>query len=618
MKWLCLIIILSVCNIAEAFNVNKSKQLVIEKGERAYLVFNNKDYEINHIVTVKYTDIVSLQNKYSVLRFNKLFYADIEVPENVPFESLIDELERDTNVIEISFNTYGEYTGFTPNDNYFSDQDYISRIKVDSAWSITTGSSSIKIGILDSGVDWLHPDLGLGQDSYQNIFCNPGENDWTDPNNPNTGNHRDDDGNGFIDDYKGWGFINNTNNSRPLKNNHGTFVAGIIGAKTNNGIGISGITGGNNSSGVSLISYNVGDKDPDNSVIDDAIIAAVDAGCHIIQLSLSVNQDNPIDAALEYAQDNNVVVVCSSGKVDANVLAYPASVPSVIAVGGLDQDDQRHDISPYGENLSVVAPSTGIISTTLSTRNDPYTFNYGTSFAAPQVSAIIALMLSVNPTLTCDEVRYILESTASKVGPYEYDIHPDYPNGTWHEQVGYGLVNAYAAVMEARIRYIQNKTYYSGDRIVETSPIIKAGYAVTESKPYGDVILNARSYVTYKATEQVVLSHGFHAKVGSNFHVKIIPTDDNVTFSPQRLAPRSSSAPADDTEQTDKVSTTNAFENIESEMMQSTAIYTISGQLLQTIEGGQRDATHLPNGMYILQHRMSDGSTRSEKIANNK
>ena len=58
--------------------------------------------------------------------------------------------------------------------------------------------------------------------------------------------------------------------------------------------------------------------------------------------------------------------------------------------------------------------------------------------------------------------------------------------------------------------------------------------------------------------------------------------------------------------------------NVENVMIQSTAIYTISGQLLQTIDGGQRDAAHLPNGMYILQHRMSDGSTRSEKIANNK
>ena len=95
------------------------------------------------------------------------------------------------------------------------------------------------------------------------------------------------------------------------------------------------------------------------------------------------------------------------------------------------------------------------------------------------------------------------------------------------------------------------------------------------------------------------------------------PSDPAISAS-QRIVPRSSSASADDTEQTNKVSTTNALENIESTMIQSTAIYTISGQLLQTIDGGQRDAAHLPNGMYILQHHMSDGSTRSEKIANNK
>ena len=595
-----------------SFTFNKSKQLVVEKDERAYLVFNNKDYEINHIVTVKYTDIVSLQNKYSVLRFNKLSYADIEVPENIPFESLIDELERDTNVIEISFNTYGEYTGFTPNDNRFSEQEYLSRIKVDSAWSITTGSPSVKIGILDSGVDWLHPDLGIGQDSYQNIFCNSGENDWTDPNNPNTGNHRDDDGNGFIDDYKGWGFINNTNNSRPLKNDHGTFVAGIIGAKTNNGIGISGITGGNNSSGVSLISYTVGDEDPDKSVIDDAIIAAVDAGCHIIQLSLSVDQDNPIDAALEYAQDNNVVVVCASGRVNENVLAYPAMVPSVIAVGGIDQDDQRHNISPYGENLSVVAPSTGILSTTLSTRKYPYTFNYGTSFAAPQVSAIIALMLSVNPALTCDEVRYILESTASKVGPYEYDIHPSYPNGTWHEQVGYGLVNAYAAVMEARTRYIQNKTYYSRDHIVETFPIIIAGYAVTGGKTYGNVILEAGSDVTFSATEQVVLKSGFHAKAGSNLHIKIEVPTTNVASAPQRVASKISSDETDSAE--NRITSYTGVENVTNEV-QSTYIYSISGQLLYAVVGNEYNMLHLPIGIYVLKQQMNNGESKIVKIA---
>ena len=96
--------------------------------------------------------------------------------------------------------------------------------------------------------------------------------------------------------------------------------------------------------------------------------------------------------------------------------------------------------------------------------------------------------------------------------------------------------------------------------------------------------------------------------------VRNVPCYDVETTSLQRIAPNSQ----DDAALTDELATNNALENIESDMIQSTAIYTISGQLLQTIEGGQRDAAHLPNGMYILQHRMSDGSMRSEKIANNK
>ena len=84
------------------------------------------------------------------------------------------------------------------------------------------------------------------------------------------------------------------------------------------------------------------------------------------------------------------------------------------------------------------------------------------------------------------------------------------------------------------------------------------------------------------------------------------------------MAPRSSSVSTEDKEPTDEVVTSNSLENVESEMIQSTAIYTISGQLLQTIEGSQYDAAHLPDGMYILQHRMSDGSMRNEKVTNYK
>jgi hypothetical protein len=112
-----------------------------------------------------------------------------------------------------------------------------------------------------------------------------------------------------------------------------------------------------------------------------------------------------------------------------------------------------------------------------------------------------------------------------------------------------------------------------------------------------------------------VLKPGFHAKAGSNLHIKIEVPTTNVASAPQRVAP---TTPSDDTNSTDEIVNNIGLENAENKVIVSTSIYTISGQLIQTILGGQRDVAHLPNGMYLLQHRMSDGSVRSEKIANNK
>jgi hypothetical protein len=284
--------------------------------------------------------------------------------------------------------------------------------------------------------------------------------------------------------------------------------------------------------------------------------------------------------------------------------------------------------------MDVVAPGVNILTTNNKqydrTHGYPsateYTTTSGTSLAAPLVSSIAALMLSVRPDLTRQEVVDVIEKTARHElfgTRYEFEDKSARPNGKWCKEVGYGLVDAYAAVSSVANLYVQNKIYSVPDNpAVERAHTIYAGYAVTDSKAYGNVSLRISTEVSYLATNKVVLKSGFHAHAGSNLHVKIVDyLSDPITTTasaPQRIAPRSSSVPADNTEQTDEVATSNSLEIIESTMIQSTAIYTISGQLLQTIEGGQRDATHLPNGMYILQHRMSDGSTRSEKIANNK
>lgn len=330
-----------------------------------------------------------------------------------------------------------------------SNQWYLSAIRAHETWDITTGSPQIKVGVLDSGTDWLHPDLGEGSDFYQNIYCNPNEDDWSNSNNPTTGNNIDDDNNNLVDDYKGWNFAMNTNDCRTTAY-HGTFVAGIIGAKTNNATGIAGIAGGYNSQGVSILPYCVGVQNPESDIIDDAIIAATDNGCRVIQFSLSIPNTSAVNAALEYARAQNVIVVCSSGNNYMSSISYPASHPSVIAVGAVSENRRRADFSNYGTNLSLVAPGVNIYSTMLTSNMPIYNYGSGTSFSAPQVSAVIALMLSVNPHISYDEVRYIIESTAQKIEGYTFDVREDYPNGTWNQEVGYGLLDAYAAVTKAK------------------------------------------------------------------------------------------------------------------------------------------------------------------------
>jgi len=166
-----------------------------------------------------------------------------------------------------------------------------------------------------------------------------------------------------------------------------------------------------------------------------------------------VKYRDSIDAAITYAVQNNVVLVAASGNYNQGRVLYPASHPEVIAVGSIDKDTLRYKNSCYGWELDVVAPGVDIWSTGVSIENHGTTVVHGydsfegTSFAAPLVSGIASLILSVNQNLTRVEVRNIINNTAKKVrkDEYEYNLFPDRPNWFW--EVGYGLVDAHAAVL---------------------------------------------------------------------------------------------------------------------------------------------------------------------------
>ena len=436
-------------NIAFSQYYDKQASVVSNTNGKVTLLQEGSFFTLNNqIVTVKLQDNKIIPSDIKVIRANILGYYDIEVPNNISYEDYMKYLKSLQLFSVIEYNAIGKYNEeIKSNDSSIDKQWYLSRINIFNAWKFSFGDENIKIGVLDSGLDWAHKDIGLGRDSYQNVYLNPNEDLWKDNNNPSTGDYIDNDRNGFIDDLKGWNFITQSNDVRTT-NSHGTQVSGIISAKTNNAEGIAGIVGGNKKKGVQVIPVCVGIFAPESSILDDAIIYAVNSGVRIIQLSLSVLKTDAIEKAIDYAKQKNVLIICASGNDSSNNLSYPSSNEYVIAVGGIDRNNRRAPFSNYGNNLSVVAPGIDIFSTGL---NNTYLSSDGTSFAAPQVSGVVALILSVNPDLTAKQVADIIEQTAQKVGGYNYQNTYTRPNGTWNNEMGYGLVDAYKALQKATI-----------------------------------------------------------------------------------------------------------------------------------------------------------------------
>lgn len=303
-------------------------------------------------------------------------------------------------------------------------------IHAEDAWDITEGSPAIKIGLIDIGVDYNHEDL------YRNLL--PGY----DVTGENT--------NGNITDGKNW---------------HGTACAGVIVAQKGNIRGIAGIA-----PNCKLVSirfdkdgYSVTDKKCVNAINTAWQVAKVDVISNSWSIGKSDAVDNAIKNAVSKGRDGKgCIVVFSSGNNNSSTITGPAALSEVITVGAIDRNGIRYgDLgcedrldggvittssgSNYGEKLDVVAPGINIYSTF--PENDYKLFSE-TSSACPHVAGIAALLLSFNPELTQQQVRSAIESTAQKVGAYTYADNTDHPQGKWNNKMGYGLVNAHAALLK--------------------------------------------------------------------------------------------------------------------------------------------------------------------------
>lgn len=273
-------------------------------------------------------------------------------------------------------------------------------INVIPAWAKTTGSDSIVVAVIDTGADYNHPDLA------QNIWTNPKEI---------PGNGIDDDGNGYVDDVHGWNFISNTND--PMDDNgHGTHCAGVIGAVGNNGVGISGVN-----QKVKIMPLKVLGKDGngDMASIIKAFAYARTMGANVI--SCSWGGTTRSEALGDAVSQTSLPVVCAAGNsgVNTDIIAqYPSCFdsPQIISVAASDAKDGIPSYSNYGPtSVDVAAPGDWILSTYPTALGYDYIKMKGTSMATPQVSGLAALLLSVNPSLSTDQIKQLILNNADQV-----------------------------------------------------------------------------------------------------------------------------------------------------------------------------------------------------------
>ncbi len=327
----------------------------------------------------------------------------IEILEENPY---IDYVQKD-NIYTTQEAIAEDYA----DDSMVGMQYYLEQIDALKCWDTfdTIDHQKIKVAVIDTGIDINHEDLTNVVNKELSVRVTA---------------------DGAISPLKG---DNGT---------HGTHVSGIVAAQANNGVGIAGTGSAADNSIIDLIGIgcDIGDGSSFTTIcVYRAIRYAVENGVRVINLSLGgrFDEDNMFQEAVTLAVNSGCVVVCASGNANSTDYYYPSDCDGVISVIALKNNGtERANFSNYGgKNQKVSVSGTDIYSAVPDNKYEGYN---GTSMASPIVTAVAAMVLSVKPDLTVEQVKEIIYSTCTDLGNTGYDIY-----------YGYGRVNAYEAVQKA-------------------------------------------------------------------------------------------------------------------------------------------------------------------------
>lgn len=368
---------------SSSFNANSIKNSI--PGVEIIRLSNGR-----YIIISNSMDEAELQKRLS--RFKNI--RKIENPKNINIIKPIEKtpINGNTNISGRIINN-----DKAVNDPLYKGEWDISYTESNKAWALINQKREVKVAVLDTGIDYNHPDLK----------------------------------NRVLKD-SGYNFVND-NSDVMDDNGHGTHVSGIIAAEANNQKGISGITGYLD---VKIIPVKVLNSkgEGESDIIAKGIEYAADKGADIINLSFGCQQKSvDIENAIQYAKSKGALVVAASGN-DNSICDNdsPAGDEGAFTVAAINRQDTKASFSDYGNSVQIASPGVKIISTVPGGKYEAWD---GTSMAAPVVSGIAAMLRAENPSLMPDQIESILDKTAKDIMQQGRD-----------QATGYGLVDAYNAL----------------------------------------------------------------------------------------------------------------------------------------------------------------------------
>lgn len=373
------------------------------------------------VLSAKTPDEAAQRLTDDISRIYYFHYADGAHPAAVAAE--LAQLPE----VEYAEPSYLYSLSVVPNDSAFGTrgQDYFEYHNIVQAWQVSTGSPNVIIAILDTGVEFDHPDL------QGKIWTNPGETGTDSQGRDRRSNGIDDDGNGFIDDWRGWDFWDSGTTTAVQDNNpldefsgHGTGTAGLAGANTNNGIGIA--SAGFNCRLMIVKLGGTQERVRNVAFIDRGIVYATTNGANIINSSFGgPNRSRAIEDAVNFATNAGALVVAAAGNGGSEAPSYPAAYLNALSVGAVFHSGvnigQRTPFSNFGPTVKVYAAGNALL-TTVPPRpvdvkdgrnpSELYVLLSGTSFSCPIVAGIAGLIKAHNPTWSAQRIASQIRAAA--------------------------------------------------------------------------------------------------------------------------------------------------------------------------------------------------------------